>query len=47
MTVAQIGRTAKEWSRPEIEAALAHEREHAARKGALTALEGALAKEND
>jgi large subunit ribosomal protein L21 len=46
MTVAQVTAAAKEWSRPELEAALAHERAHAARKGALAALESALAKED-
>jgi large subunit ribosomal protein L21 len=43
MTVATIGADAKGWSRPELEAALAFEQEHAARKGALHALETALA----
>ena len=45
MTVAQIGAAAKDWGRPELEAALAHEQAGAARKGALAALESALAKE--
>jgi len=45
MTVAQISAAAKEWGRPELEAALAHEQAGAARKGALAALESALAKE--
>ncbi len=47
MTVAQIGAAAKGWSRDELAAALAYEREHAARKGAVAALESALAKEED
>jgi large subunit ribosomal protein L21 len=44
MTVAQVAAAAKGWTRAEIEAALAHEQTHAARKGALAALEAALAK---
>jgi large subunit ribosomal protein L21 len=43
MTVATIHADAKSWSRPELEAALAYEQEHAGRKGALHALETALA----
>jgi large subunit ribosomal protein L21 len=43
MTVATIGTDAKGWNRPELEAALAYEQEHAARKGALHAIETALA----
>jgi large subunit ribosomal protein L21 len=43
MTVATIGADAKSWSRAELETALAYEQEHAARKGALHALETALA----
>jgi large subunit ribosomal protein L21 len=46
MTVAQVTAGVREWTRPEIEAALAFEQEHAARKGALSVLEGALAKED-
>jgi large subunit ribosomal protein L21 len=42
MTVAQIADAAKTWDRPELEAALAYEEEHAARKGALAALATAL-----
>jgi large subunit ribosomal protein L21 len=42
MTVAQIADAAKNWDRPELEAALAYEEEHAARKGATAALETAL-----
>ncbi len=45
MTVAQITAAAKGWSAAELDAAVAYEREHAGRKGALTALEAALAKE--
>jgi large subunit ribosomal protein L21 len=43
MTVAQIAEAAPGWRAPNLEAALAYEREHANRKGALTALERALA----
>jgi len=43
MTVAQIAGTAPDWRQPNLEAALAYEREHANRKGAITALERALA----
>jgi len=43
MTVATIGAEAKSWGRPELDAALAYEQAHAARKGALHALETALA----
>ncbi len=45
MTVAQITAGAKEWGKAELEAALAHEQAGAARKGALAALQSALAKE--
>jgi hypothetical protein len=49
MTVAQISEGAKgTWNRPMLEAALAYEQAHAARKGAIAALESALgAKEGD
>lgn len=43
MTVAQIAEAAPGWRKPNIEAALAYEREHANRKGAIAALESALA----
>jgi large subunit ribosomal protein L21 len=43
LTVAAISTEAKSWSRPELEAALAYEQGHAKRKGALAALESALA----
>lgn len=42
MTVAQVSEGAKTWNRPMLEAALAYEQAHAARKGALAALESAL-----
>jgi large subunit ribosomal protein L21 len=48
MTVAQVSDGAKTWNRPMLEAALAYEQDHAARKGAIAAVESALkAKEED
>ena len=48
LTVAQVSDGAKTWNRPMLEAALEYEQEHAARKGAIAALESALkAKEDD
>jgi large subunit ribosomal protein L21 len=48
MTVAQISEGAKTWNRPMLEAALTYEQAHAARKGAISALESALkSKEED
>jgi large subunit ribosomal protein L21 len=47
MTVAQISEAAKSWNRPMLEAALAYEQEHAKRKGALSAIEHALAAKED
>src|SRR4029077_232069 len=48
LTVAQVSEGAKTWNRPMLEAALAYEKDHAARKGAVAALESALkAKEED
>jgi large subunit ribosomal protein L21 len=48
LTVAQIAEAAPSWRRPNLEAALEYEREHANRKGAIAALEHALeAKEHD
>ena len=46
MTVAQISEAASGWRRPNLEAALEYEREHANRKTAIAALESAL-KEKD
>ena len=46
LTVTQIAADTKSWDRAELEAAQAYEREHANRKGALSALESAL-KEKD
>jgi len=44
MTVAQIAEAAPGWRRPNLEAALEHERANANRKGAIAALESALAE---
>ena len=44
LTVAQIAEAAHGWRRPNLEAALEYERAHANRKGAIAALESALAK---
>jgi large subunit ribosomal protein L21 len=42
MTVAQVSDGSKTWNRPMLEAALEYEHAHAARKGALAALQSAL-----
>jgi large subunit ribosomal protein L21 len=47
MTVAQISEAAHGWRRPNLEAALEYEREHANRKGAIAALESALAAKEE
>jgi large subunit ribosomal protein L21 len=48
MTVAQVSEGAKTWNRPMLEAALEYEQAHAARKGAISALQSALkSKEED
>jgi len=48
MTVAAIAEAAPGWRRPQLEAALEYEQAHAKRKGALAAIESALAaKESD
>jgi large subunit ribosomal protein L21 len=47
MKVGDVSAGAKEWDKATLEAALAYEQANANRKGALAALEGALAKEND
>jgi len=44
MTVAEIAEHVPGWRRPNIEAALEHEKANANRKGAIAALEAALAK---
>ena len=43
MTVAEIGKQAKTWDHDQLEAARAYEEAHAARKGALGAIDSALA----
>ena len=43
LTVAQIAEAAHGWRRPNLEAALEHEKANANRKGAIAALESALA----
>jgi large subunit ribosomal protein L21 len=47
MKVGDVAAGAKEWDTATLEAALAYEKDNANRKGAISALEGALAKEND
>ncbi len=47
LTVAAIAEGAKTWRKPQLEAALEYEQEHAKRKGALAALESALAAKED
>ena len=47
LTVAQISEAAAGWRRPNLEAALEHERANANRKGAIAALESALAAKED
>jgi large subunit ribosomal protein L21 len=47
LTVAQIAEAASGWRRPNLEAALAYERDHANRKGAIAALESALASKGE
>jgi hypothetical protein len=47
LTVAQIAEAAPGWRRPNVEAALEHERANANRKGAVAALEAALAAKEE
>ncbi|HEX7527226.1 MAG TPA: hypothetical protein VF327_13010, partial [Gaiellaceae bacterium] len=47
LTVAQIAEAASGWRRPNLEAALEHERANANRKGAIAAIESALAAKED
>jgi large subunit ribosomal protein L21 len=47
MTVAQIGEGSKSWNRPMLEAALEYEQANAKRKGAISALEHALAAKEE
>jgi large subunit ribosomal protein L21 len=47
LTVAEINEGSKTWNRPMLEAALEYEQAHAKRKGAITALEHALAAKEE
>ena len=48
LTVAQIKEQSSDWNRPMLEAALEYEQAHGKRKGAMAAIESALAeKESD
>jgi ribosomal protein L21 len=47
LTVAQIKEQSAGWNRPMLEAALEYEQAHGARKGALAALESALAEKEE
>ena len=47
LTVAQIAEAAPGWRRPNLEAALEYEQAHAKRKGAIAALEAALAAKEE
>jgi large subunit ribosomal protein L21 len=47
LTVADVTEGAKSWNRPMLEAALEYEQAHAKRKGALAALEAAIAKKEE
>jgi len=47
MTVAQITEASKSWNRPMLEAALEYEQANAMRKGAISALEHALAAKEE
>ena len=47
MTVAEIKQASTGWNRPMLEAALEYEQAHAQRKGAVAAIESALAGKED
>jgi large subunit ribosomal protein L21 len=47
LTVADIRKAATDWNRPMLEAALEYEQEHGKRKGAIAAIESALAQKED
>ena len=47
MTVAEVKEGAETWNRPMLEAALEYEQAHAKRKGAIAALEAAIAKKEE
>jgi hypothetical protein len=44
LTVAQVKEQTSDWNRPMLEAALEYEQAHGKRKGAIAALEAALAE---
>jgi large subunit ribosomal protein L21 len=46
MTVAEVNAASKQWNRPMLEAALEYEQANAKRKGAIAAIESALAKKD-
>jgi hypothetical protein len=46
MTVAEIKEASSGWNRPMLESALEYEQAHAKRKGAIAALESALAEKD-
>ena len=47
LTVAEIKAQSDSWNRPMLEAALEYEQAHAARKGAIAAIESALAAKEE
>jgi large subunit ribosomal protein L21 len=47
MTIAEIKEGVEKWRRPQVEAALEFEHAHAARKGAIAALEAAIAAKEE
>lgn len=47
MTIAEIKAAVASWDRAALDAALAHEQEHGKRKGAIAALESAIAQKED
>ncbi len=47
LTVAEIKTQSADWNRPMLEAALEYEQAHGKRKGAIAALESALAAKED
>ena len=47
LTVAEIKKAVSDWNRPMLEAALEYEQAHGQRKGALAAIESALAQKED
>ncbi|MDP8910513.1 MAG: 50S ribosomal protein L21 [Actinomycetota bacterium] len=47
MTIAQLAEASASWDLPALEAALAYERAHSDRKGAVTTLESAIARKRE